>query len=456
MWPSAARQQWVYLKMRVYHVFPYPWYVAGGHANAARTFIECQVGAGIDVRAVSPAPDPARLRHPVPQVDISAGRGTVMQVLRAHVDDAPPAAGEPDAQVADGKVLEIPPQPCPVTYLDYETADWEALVARLLGESDNPQVVFHLHHLKQCAGIGRVLRRRGVPYVYTSHGELHIKGPQSFVKKFAFVNFFSRLVRGAAAIHVLTERERDALKYLIPAYRGPLFVIPNIVELPPDLAQIEAAPRSRFGLPDDAFVFLFFGRLDIAQKGLDVLVDAFARVVKNPRGAGCRLAMIGPDFRGNREQIRAQARQLGVEDRVHLIDGQYGRDKWAALKAGDLFVSPSRWEGFGIAIAEAMGAGVPTLTAETANLSTELHRRGAAAVSRLDADDLAGHMLRLRQDPALLNELAARGQQWVVAACSAAGAAAQFQECYRAALRRGTRRGGATGVIGATGAGATN
>ena len=421
-------------EMRVYHVFPYPWYVTGGHANGARTIIEAQARQGVDARAISPGPDPARLRHPVPQVDISAGRGTVMATLRAHTLDAP----APAAPLSHGAgVLRVPAAPCPVSYLDYESADWEAAVTNALAESAGREVLFHLHHIKQCVRVARVLRRRGIPYVYTSQGELHAKGAQSFAKKFLYVNCLSRIVRGAAGVHVATERERDHLRYLIPGYAGPTASIPNIVELPP-AGSVTPAPREKFSVPADCFLFLFFGRLDIAQKGLDLLLDAFARAAK--QDPTVRLGLIGPDFRGNKATLEQQAASLGVADRVQFLPPQYGPDKWSALAMADAFASPSRWEGFGIAIAEAMGMRLPTVTAESANLAPEAARAGAALVSAFDADALAAKMAELRRDHELRAKLADNGEQWVRSHCSIDAVGVRFREFYRSVLRqaRGT------------------
>src|SRR3978361_2077833 len=122
--------------MRVYHVFPYPWHPSGGPASAAGRVIECQRGQGLDVRAISPAPDAALLRHPVPQVDISMGRGTVMQILRDNLQTSPPApAIEPGA-----RLLTIPPQPCPIRYVEFDNADWEKVIDDILAESNDNAV----------------------------------------------------------------------------------------------------------------------------------------------------------------------------------------------------------------------------------------------------------------------------------------------------------------------------
>jgi glycosyltransferase involved in cell wall biosynthesis len=69
----------------------------------------------------------------------------------------------------------------------------------------------------------------------------------------------------------------------------------------------------------------------------------------------------GPDEQGTRTRLEAQARALGLAN-VTFPGPLYGEEKAKALAEADLFVLPSRTENFGIAVAEALGAGLPVIT----------------------------------------------------------------------------------------------
>ncbi|MFI8104045.1 glycosyltransferase [Streptomyces sp. NPDC086023] len=142
-----------------------------------------------------------------------------------------------------------------------------------------------------------------------------------------------------------------------------LHVVPNGIEAVRFRFDPEArrTARARTGLPDDAFVVGGVGRL-VPGKRFDVLVRAVAAL------PGVRLVIAGEG--PERAALGALAAELGAADRVHLLgerdplgDGPDGRTPGvpALLSAMDVFVSPSREEAFGLAVVEALAAGLPVL-----------------------------------------------------------------------------------------------
>jgi glycosyltransferase involved in cell wall biosynthesis len=108
----------------------------------------------------------------------------------------------------------------------------------------------------------------------------------------------------------------------------------------------------------------FVGRLEPRKDQL-ALVDALSYLVK--RGIDARLTLVGPDGdAAYGDKVRARVRALGVIDRV-TITGSV-RDVWPHLASLDAFVSLSHDEGQGLAVLEAMGAGIPVLARPAAGL----------------------------------------------------------------------------------------
>jgi glycosyltransferase involved in cell wall biosynthesis len=123
--------------------------------------------------------------------------------------------------------------------------------------------------------------------------------------------------------------------------------IPNGVPIPAMAWQRRAdwrsAPRA-----------IFVGRL-AAEKGLDILIDAWPKVRMHHPGACLTLVGEGPE----RTDLESRAVSLGLTPGVEIAFPGVAADVTAALRNADLFVLPSREEGMSIALLEAMALGIP-------------------------------------------------------------------------------------------------
>jgi glycosyltransferase involved in cell wall biosynthesis len=172
------------------------------------------------------------------------------------------------------------------------------------------------------------------------------------------------LTPGTRALYLATERLGAATVAVSDTVAGRLrdwgvpgrrvHVVPNGI----DAARFRFDPaarratRARLGVPEDAFTVGGVGRL-VPGKRFGVLIEAVAALP----GARLLLAGDGPE----RAALRALATRLGAADRVRLL-GECDRDGVAALlSAVDVFVSASRDEAFGLAVVEALAAGLPVL-----------------------------------------------------------------------------------------------
>lgn len=150
--------------------------------------------------------------------------------------------------------------------------------------------------------------------------------------------------------------------------------------------------RQAQGIPEDAVVFLFLGRLN-RDKGVADLAQAFARLTH----PSAYLLVVGPDEEGMREAMLAalgaaaeRCRFVGFTDRPEDY-----------MAAGDVFCLPSYREGFGMVVIEAAAAGLPAIAsriygvtdAVEGSITGLLHAPG-------DADGIAALMDALARDPA--------------------------------------------------------
>jgi GalNAc-alpha-(1->4)-GalNAc-alpha-(1->3)-diNAcBac-PP-undecaprenol alpha-1,4-N-acetyl-D-galactosaminyltransferase len=164
--------------------------------------------------------------------------------------------------------------------------------------------------------------------------------------------------RYADRVTLLTQ---NALPFYPAAWGYRSIVIPNPVLTPaPDVstAQLLSTPS-----------IIAMGRLH-PQKGFDLLLAAFAQIqAKYP---DWHLTILGEGaMRQELEQLRAQ---LGSIDRVHLPGAV--KNVNAYLRQADLFVLPSRFEGFPMAVCEAMACGLPVLATDCRSGPRDIIRDG--------------------------------------------------------------------------------
>lgn len=206
----------------------------------------------------------------------------------------------------------------------------------------------------------------------------------------------------AAAVVVQTQRVKDWAGHFVDPER--VVVIPNPVESTPEGRATPAASSEASDQWGQEIVAI--GRLS-REKGFDVLLHAFASCVS--KGAPCHLTIVGdgPD----RPALEALVRELDLSDRVSLP----GRtpDPMAYLARADLFVLPSRYEGFPNALLEAMAAGLAVVATDCPSGPAEIIRDGhdGLLVPPEDVNALARAMERLMADQQLRSQLARRARE---------------------------------------------
>jgi len=115
-----------------------------------------------------------------------------------------------------------------------------------------------------------------------------------------------------------------------------------------------AAVRKRLGVRPDEFLLVCAARLS-EQKGVDILLDAIARVLRD--GVQCKCVIVGDG--PLRTQLTEQALKLGLSDQV-FFEG-FREDVLPYLQSANAFILTSRSEGLPLSILEAMSCGLPCI-----------------------------------------------------------------------------------------------
>lgn len=140
---------------------------------------------------------------------------------------------------------------------------------------------------------------------------------------------------------------------------------------------------------------LFFGRLDVFQKGLDTLIRAYALLRARHPDVPLLVAGRGKDGAA----VESLARELGVADGVRMLGPVSDARRLDLLAGARVLLMPSRFEGFGLVAAEAMAAGVPVVATRAGALPEVVDEpRGGVLVPVDDPEALAEAAAALLDD----------------------------------------------------------
>jgi glycosyltransferase involved in cell wall biosynthesis len=238
------------------------------------------------------------------------------------------------------------------------------------------------------------------PYVVFSHGMLDPyfmkRYPLKHLKKLAYWTLFEHrnLDRAEAVCFTSEEEMRIAAKGFPFRNRFKRVVVPYGTIGPigdPEalkqafLAACPAVATKRY--------LLFLGRLH-PKKGCDLLLEAYART----KPTDMDLVMVGPDDAGWKLELQAQAKRLGIQEKVHWTGTLRGEAKWGAFFGAEAFVLPSHQENFGIAVADALACGTIPLISDKVNIARDVEADGAAIV---ETDTVEGTTLLIERFVAL-------------------------------------------------------
>jgi rhamnosyl/mannosyltransferase len=298
-------------------------------------------------------------------------------------------------------------------------------IRRIVSTAD----IVHFHEPYPLATLWLLLAPRPRRLVVTWHADIY---RQKILKPYAeWVQH--RLASRADALFTTTKRMAEHSRFL-RRHMDRIRLMPFMIDTKPfdarrdDQARL-AAIRERWG----GRYALAFGRL-VEYKGFDVLIDAVS-------GTDIRVVMVGQGRL--RDSLAAQARARGVAGQIVFagaVDDETARDLYCAC---EFFAFPSvhHNEGFGLVQLEAMAAGRPVINTWLPTSVPEVSLDGVSGltVKPHDADGLRTAMLRLWQDDALRQKLAAGALARVREHFARERVAARICEIYDEILARPSR-----------------
>ena len=244
--------------------------------------------------------------------------------------------------------------------------------------------------------------RRGRPLVVTVHDTVPWTHPETLTPRGVRWHraVVERAAREADALVVPTQAVAEDLARHVALRRPPVVVGEGVSRrLALDAGADERAHR--LDLPEGDYL-MTLATVE-PRKGLDVLLAALAE----PHAPPADLVVVGPAGWGSVD-VRGLADQLGVGERVHLLGRLPDADLAVALSRAAVLVAPSRAEGFGLPVLEAMAAGVPVVSSDAPAL-VEVGGGATVTVPVGDSGALAEALRDVLGSPARRAELAAAG-----------------------------------------------
>lgn len=254
------------------------------------------------------------------------------------------------------------------------------------------------------SGVKTIFATVHQPWTKNSHG----------IKAKLFLRFSSLLCTRFITVSVNAEKswfgKSTLLNPAIPdtAYQKH-FTIHNAVDIEKVDACIARAKGLTIKMKSESFVVAAVSRLR-HEKGIDVLLKGFSLFVSKFPGAYLQIIGDGPD----KEGLVQMAENLGIAPNVYFHGSKNWEEAMQLISAVDVVVCPSRFEGFGLAAAEAMACCKPVIASEVDGLK-EVVANGETGVL-FSVDDevaLSQAMEKLYLQPALVKSMGEQGRQRV-------------------------------------------
>lgn len=240
----------------------------------------------------------------------------------------------------------------------------------------------------------RAAAKAGVPFVVRPLGILNRWGMDNrrpLLKRWFFRLIEKPLFDLAAAMHFTSRDEAEDVARL--GIRSKTVIIPLGI----DLADFEHLPSpslflKRFPEAEGGPRIVFISRVD-RKKGIEMLIPAFREIRDQIREA--RLVIVGDGPPELVEELRHLAVEQRVSEAVVWTGFLGGELKLSALASAQVFCLPSHSENFGMALLEAMAAGLPCVATDQVALAVSASREGSVSLIPCAVDAIAPAILKV-------------------------------------------------------------
>ncbi|HVT88120.1 MAG TPA: glycosyltransferase [Tepidisphaeraceae bacterium] len=275
--------------------------------------------------------------------------------------------------------------------------------------------------------MSRACIRNGIPYIVAPHDPYHpsIFGTNRHLKWPYWYLRERPMLRQARAVQVLDFRHAEWLRAL--GVHTPVVEVVNGYA-PEDVQPMDILNWRTEGPPK----LIYLGRIDSHNKGLDILLDAFAQITDR---TDAQLTLQGPDW-GDKQAMIRRAERLNLTRRVTFRDPDFAREATLISADHDVFLLPSRFEGFGLSALEAMLAGRVVMVSDVAGIAPHVRASGCGLVVSADTMHVKSGLLELLSMRSRWKEMGLAGREYALNHLKWERIAARTIDNYRSMLHQ--------------------
>ncbi|WP_427159718.1 hormogonium polysaccharide biosynthesis glycosyltransferase HpsP [Aliinostoc sp. HNIBRCY26] len=261
--------------------------------------------------------------------------------------------------------------------------------------------IAHIHALFSpvSSAAALVCRQENLPYILRPLGTLD---PADLLKKKQLKKLYVEIIEkrnlaNAAAIHFTSEQEAKVSARFGVNTKD--LVIPLGV-IPPQVSPENGKTfiSREWGIKENIPWVLFMSRLD-PKKGLNLLIPALEKLLELGHNFHFILSGASPQDPSYEQKIKDQIANSSLKSHTTITGFVTGELKTRLLQAADLFVLPSYYENFGIAVAEAMVAGKPVVISDQVHIWEQVRDSESGWVGTTDVESLVELLQTALQNP---------------------------------------------------------
>ncbi|MCP6761153.1 MAG: hormogonium polysaccharide biosynthesis glycosyltransferase HpsP [Fischerella sp. CENA71] len=290
----------------------------------------------------------------------------------------------------------------------------------------------HIHALFSpvSSAAAAICRCRKLPYILRPLGTLD---PADLQKKRYLKQIYAAIlerdnIAGAAAFHFTSVQEAQISERFGVKTRD--FVI-QLGVIPPQ--ENKENIRNQLGIDDDIPLVLFMSRID-KKKGLNLLIPALEKLLVEGLKFHFVLAGTNPQEPDYENKIKSQIENSTLRSHTTITGFVTGKLKSSLLQAADLFVLPSYYENFGIAVAEAMVAGTPVVISDQVHICQQVQESESGWVTTTDVLALTESLRTALQNPAECQQRGLNAKEYALQNYSWNAIARQTIQAYKQIL----------------------